>query len=354
MKTKTFPQKTLEKSNYALINLDALECLKQIPDASINCVITSPPYWNQRDYTAKKQLMNKMIGQEKTPEEYVTALVRTFQEVKRVLTPDGSFWLNIGDKYQNKDLTGMPWRVALALKDDGWILRNDIIWNKMKGTQSAKDRLRSLHEYIFHFVKSHSYYYDADSIKIKPTRRASYKNGKAISATGVSGTKYRKQIMLSTNLSKHEKRNALDALQETIERLRRGDIVDFRMTLRGEQRIYHGNSTRLSGRAKELSERGYFILTMKSSGFLPTAIWNIVPEDQKRVDHHCAVFPTDLLEIPIKSTCPPEGIVLDPFVGTGSTVLSALKHSRRGIGIDISSEYLDTARRRIRSILLSC
>ena len=143
----------------------------------MDCVITSPPYWNQRRYDVDAQERRLLLGNEPSHREYTANLVAVFREVRRVLTKGGSLWLNLGDKYVNKNLTGIPWRVAIALQDDGWILRNDIIWDQMKGTQSAKDRLRDIHEHVFHFVKRKKYYYAADEIRIAPPVRARDRNG---------------------------------------------------------------------------------------------------------------------------------------------------------------------------------
>jgi DNA modification methylase len=135
-----------------------------------------------------------------------------------------------------------------------------------------------------------------------------------------------------------------------LEAIKNGELVDFRMTIRGQQRVLHGNSAKLSGRAKELAEKGFYIIKSKSEGYMPNDIWNIVPEDEWRTDSHCAVFPVELLDLPIKATCPAGGVILDPFVGTGSTVIAGLMYGRRAIGIDISSEYLDVAETRLRDI----
>lgn len=124
---------------------------------------------------------------------------------------------------------------------------------------------------------------------------------------------------------------------------------DFRMTIRGVQRAWHSNNTEISGRAKELQNKGFYIMKMGSMGYIPGDIWNIVPEDTWRKDSHCAVFPEELLRIPILATCPTGGIVLDPFSGTGSTV-AAVRLGRRGIGIDLSSEYITVAQQRMNKI----
>ena len=332
---------------FALVEGDANCILDTFPDGSIDCVITSPPYWNLREYAVSTEADSTSIGSEPTFAEYLNKLKFIFGKVHRVLKDKGSLWLNLGDKYHNKRLLGMPWRVAIALQDEGWILRNEIIWNQCKGSISGKDRLRMNRESIFHFVKQPKYYYNWRSILIPPDKQPSYRNGQLLSATGVSGRKYRQQIENSTVLNEVERHEALLALDQTIEQIRNGEIVDFRMTIRGQQRVLHGDSSRFSGRAKELEQRGFYVLKSLAAGYLPSDIWTIVPEDEWRTDSHCAVFPIDLLEIPIKATCPRDGIVLDPFVGTGSAVVAGLQFGCRAIGIDISEEYLDIAHRRI-------
>jgi len=129
---------------------DALAVLRQLPAATFDCCITSPPYWGQRQYN------NGGIGMEEDYRDYITHLLAVFAEVKRVLKPEGSFWLNIGDAYYNKHLLGLPWRIALALTDkQGWILRNSVIWHKVKGgLDNTDDRLRNVHENVFHFVQN--------------------------------------------------------------------------------------------------------------------------------------------------------------------------------------------------------
>lgn len=338
---------------HAFLTGNALDILKSFPSESVNCVITSPPYWGLREYDITAVDASETIGNELHYQEYVASLTAVFSQVKRVLKNEGSLWLNLGDKYKNKELMGMPWRVALSLIDSGgWILRNDVIWDQMKGTQSCKDRLRDVYEHIFHFVKCRKYYYDADQIRIKPVRMPKKYKGELLSATGVSGKKYRKQIEESAALSEEEKANANKALDEVLELLANGEIVDFRMTIRGVQRAFHSDNTHISGRAKELETKGFYFIKMGGNGHIPSDIWRIAPEDTWRKDEHYAVFPEDLLVNPILATCPSDGIVLDPFSGTGSTVAAATKLSRRSIGIDLSEPYNQTAEKRIKSIQL--
>jgi DNA modification methylase len=334
------------EKDYVFICGDSLEVLKTISDETINCVITSPPYWNLREYDIVQD--TNVIGSESDYNEYVKNITEIFIEVKRVLTKDGSLWLNLGDKYYNKELLGIPWRVALSLMDNGWILRNDVIWDQMKGTQSSKDRLRDVYEHIFHFVKNKKYYYAHDEIRIAPIRKPKMYNGEMVSATGVSGKKYRQQIKESRFLSEKEKNEASHALDEILREISSGKLIDFRMTIRGEQRTFHSDSTNVSGRAKELENKGFYFIKMGANGHLPSDIWRIAPEDTWRKDAHYAVFPEELLINPIKATCPVQGIVLDPFSGTGSTVVTAVKLNRRGIGIDLSEHYTNLAKQRIK------
>ena len=332
---------------YSLLLGDCQKILCALPDETVDCVITSPPYLKQRDYDVEEADSDSIIGEEDDSQEYVNRLRAVFAEVKRVLKQEGSLWLNLGDKYHNKNLMWMPWRVALALQEDGWILRNDVIWEKIKGTQSAKDRLRGVYEHLFHFVKDSKYYYDYEKILIEPRLLPTVNETSTISATGVSGKKYRQQIQESTQLTERERKAALKALDETLEKIRQGEIVDFRMTIRGNQRTLHSNNGKISGRAKELEQKGFFILSSHAKGYMPSDIWRIVPEDIWRGDEHYAVFPIELLERPIRATCPENGVVLDPFMGTGSTIAAAVTYGRRGIGIDLSRKYLKVAKERL-------
>lgn len=332
----------------ALLRGDAGSMLDTFPDNSIDTVITSPPYWKLREYAESDS--QDAIGLEDTFAEYLDKIANAFSKVKRVLKPTGSLWLNLGDKYHNKQLLGMPWRVALRLQDQGWILRNEVIWNQSKGSTSGKDRLRMNRESIFHFVKQPRYYYNWRDILVEPNKKASIKNGRVVSATGVSGKKYRQQILESPCLTEEERAAALQALEDALQAIKDGELVDFRITIRGQQRVLHGSSTKLSGRAKELADRGFYILKSNAAGYMPNDIWDIVPEDEWRTDSHCAVFPVELLELPIKATCPSRGILLDPFVGTGSTVVAGLTFGRRAIGIDVSQEYLDVAKLRLNGV----
>ena len=173
------------------------------------------------------------------------------------------------------------------------------------------------------------------------------RDGTVISATGVSGIKYRRQIELSTDLSEEEKKEATAQLDIVLNRIKCGEISDFRMVIRNEQRTTHSDSTKLSGRAKELKEKGFYFLFYNPKGTLPNDVWDIIPEDSQHRKMHFAPYPEELCIIPIKSTCPMDGLVLDPFSGTGTTMKVAYELGRKSVGIDLSSEYIKLAKQRI-------
>lgn len=266
---------------------DALEFIKKLPDESINAIVTSPPYFGQRDYGSDSQ-----IGLEDIPDEYIEALVSVFRESKRVLKSDGTFWLNIGDYYVGatsqhkaggsqgknsryskkhmngiptsgrskrnkllysmgfpmKSLLGLPWRVVFKLQEDGWILRSDIIWHRPSASESVKDRPTHAHEYVFMFAKKQWYYYD---------------------------------------------------------------------------------------RSKMLTETGANI----------QSVWKI--SGSPFTGAHCATFPPELIEPIVLAACPEGGVVFDPFGGSGTVGLVCKQHKRHYILCDISEEIVSLAKKRL-------
>ena len=178
-----------------IINRDALYALRELPSESVNCCVTSPPYYGLRDYGLDAQ-----IGREDTPEQYIGRLVEVFRELRRVLKDDGTFWLNIADTYcgtgmkagcKQKDLIGIPWLLAFALRSDGWYLRSDIIWLKENPMpESCRDRPSRCYEHIFLLTKSKKYYYDAAAIAepIAPGTAARYRQGRG------AGHKYAEEV----------------------------------------------------------------------------------------------------------------------------------------------------------------
>lgn len=320
----------------------AIDILKKIPSNSIDCCITSPPYWMKRQY------MNGGIGLENSYEEYIDSLLLITKEIFRILKSSGSFWLNIGDTYKNKSLACIPWRIVIRMIDSqNWILRNTVIWDKVKGgLDNSKDKLGNIYEPVFHFVKSKKYYYNIDEIRNK-TLSAIVTDNKVVSATGVSGVRYKKQIENSNILTVEQKVNAINDLNAMIEQMKSGKLADFRMIINGEQRTTHSDSEKVSGRAKELHEKGYYFLKYSPKGTKPNDLWRIIPEDTQKRTLHFAPYPEELCVKPIVLTCPIDGIILDPFVGSGTTCLAAYKLKRKSIGIDICNEYINASSHRI-------
>ena len=273
---------------------DAGELATTLPTGSVDTVVTSPPYYRQRDYDSELQ-----IGQESTPNEYVARIAALFGELRRVVKPAGSAWVVIGDKYHKGELLGMPWRVCLALKDQGWILRSDCIWHKPNAMPSAaKNRPTTDHEYIFLFSHSRgSYYYDCDAIR-EPH----------VTFTDKSKMKGGRQHFGKRGGTPEQGKNRGDA-----------NLHDGRW-----DQAFHP-----AGRNKR-------------------TVWSI--SLSKCREAHFAVFPRALVETCLKATCPPGGIVLDPFSGAGTTALAATALGRRFIGIDCNPEYHEIARQRLTQL----
>ena len=302
---------------------DCLDVLKTLPDESVNCCVTSPPYWGLRDYGVDGQ-----IGLEETPDAYVSRLVEVFREVRRVLKDDGTLWLNLGDSYaanrsgtgmpaetlaggvgghgdestrrgrgevryarrdctkyglKHKDLVGIPWRVAFALQADGWYLRQDIIWHKPNPMpESVRDRCTKSHEYIFLLSKSPRYYYDQD--EMKEPEGCGRVRGPALHPDTVST-------------------NGNSGLAR-----RRGD----------------GTRNRRD-------------------------VWTVATKPYPEA--HFATFPPDLIRPCVRAGCPVGGTVLDPFAGAGTTGLVALEEGRDFLGIELNPEYVGLIEKRLAPLL---
>lgn len=322
-----------------IINADVIAGLAQLADESVHCVVTSPPYWGLRDYGVDGQ-----IGLEPTPEAFVARLVEVFREVRRVLRADGTLWLNIGDSYCNtdkwgggggntgkqtvsdngevpswavrrkrdhipgikpKDLVGIPWMVAFALRADGWWLRQEIIWNKPNPMpESVRDRCTKAHEHIFLLGKSERYFFDADAIAEGRTGNED--------ANGFRGGSYVG--------NEPGKRQA---------------IGNKRVKVRGLTPRHEGHINHTS-----LDE------TPRGGGRNKRSVWTIAT--QPFPEAHFATFPEELAETCIKAGCPAGGTVLDPFGGAGTTGLVADKLGRNAVLIELNPEYAAMAERRIR------
>jgi len=314
---------------------DVTDVLRALPDESVNCVVTSPPYWGLRDYGVEGQL-----GLEATPEAYIERMVAVFRDVRRVLRKDGTCWLNIGDSYaaarggtyqpaetlaggrhgktvngekvnrgrsdgyspsrnasafglKHKDLVGIPWMLAFALRADGWWLRQDIIWAKPNPMpESVTDRCTKAHEYLFLLTKSATYHYDADAVR--------------------EDAKYA------------------------------GKVVTL-----GEKSLSKGQA---NGANIAASGNGLRDSVVVAAGRNKRSVWTIAT--QPYPEAHFATFPEALVEPCVLAGCPEGGIVLDPFLGSGTTALVAKRLGRRAIGIDLNPEYLALAVKRCRQLAL--
>jgi DNA modification methylase len=286
----------LQEQNAFVIHCgDALEVLKTLPSESIHCCITSPPYYGLRDYGVEGQ-----IGLEETPEQYVDNLVCVFREVRRVLRDDGTLWVNIGDSYaanrtyqvpegcKPKDLIGIPWMLAFALRKDGWYLRSEIIWHKPNPMpESVKDRPTRAHEQIFLLSKSEKYFYNQDSIRepmtTKPQRR-------------------------------------------------------FTKTAFSDQ------GTTRSDRKPSMSYRYDGVMPGNPLGRNKRSVWTMNTSSYKGA--HFAVFTPELPRTCLLAGCPEGGVVLDPFSGAATTGIVAIQHGRKYVGIELKPEYIKLSNER--------
>lgn len=340
-------------------NIDCIEGMKALPDACVDCCVTSPPYFGLRDYGHQGQ-----IGLEETPEMYVAKMVEVFEQVKRVLKPEGTLWLNLGDSYsgswgnyggQNrgngsqreiingssapqksydgkykwkpptankmygikpKDLIGIPWMVAFALRSAGWYLRQDIIWSKPNPMpESVTDRCTKSHEYIFLLSKSAKYYYDHEAVK---------------------------QPFLESSVAR---------LNQDIENQSGSDRVPGKT-----------NGAMKAVGIKNLSDKGQRLHSMHierkngrnvnatlAGGANKRSVWTVTTKPFSEA--HFATFPEDLIVDCIKAGCPDGGTVLDPFMGAGTTALVARKLNRNYIGFELNAEYIKIAEKRLKKEL---
>lgn len=271
---------------------DCVKSMRELPEKSVNCCVTSPPYFGLRDYGMEEQ-----VGLEQTPAEYVKKMVEVFREVRRVLADDGTFWLNIGDSYgKGKQLLGVPWRLALALQDDGWLLRQDIIWNKTNAMpESVRDRCTAAHEYIFLLTKKKSYFYDHVAIK----------------EPAVGGTKG--AASFKREKSKRGQEGICPASPMATHRQGREDIR------------YDGP------------------LRNKRS------VWNVATKPFAQA--HFATFPAELIQPCVMAGCPQDGTVLDPFGGSGTVAGVAIANGRHAILCELNPEYAELVPARVTAIV---
>lgn len=319
------------QKNPIFINGDCFKILKEFDSNSLDCVITSPPYFRERE-------KNKHFNLNQSIEAYIDNILIFTKEIKRLLKDEGSFWLNLGDSYSKCSLQLIPQQIAFKMiNEQGWLLNNSIIWKKTSSTPTSyKKRLTNSYEHFFHFVKDKNFYYNLSTLDSKKNQKVS-KDGKTKTLSDVTGKNYRKIIIDSTVLTNEQKHKALEALDTCIEKVKAGEITDFRMLIKGH------NIVNSSNRLSELEKYGFVVI--KSIYNKPSDVWEILPEKNSI---HYAAFPEELVEFPIKVSCPNNGIVLDPFCGSGTTNFVALKNRKASIGIDIKKEFIEYAKNRCK------
>lgn len=329
---KTIGLNDISFNNPFLVKGDAFVLLKSIPDGSIDLILTSPPYYGQRS------IVDGPFKNAASPSDYLRLLKRLGKEFKRILKPTGSLWLNIGDTYREQSLLLVPSRVAIVFEDElGFILRNDVIWEKRSFLMpSIKNRTAHSYEHFFHFVLGPGYYTNK-MVSAKPVEIAEG-SGRVKSRYGITGEDYRKKIEASLYLSENEKNEASSALDFELLKIKNGEISDFRVLLRGGTSILHAQ------RKNEIEQRGFAFIESSPEQRLGD-VWNVGVSQEKE---HDSPFPEELLTYPILSSCPKQGIILDPFVGSGTTLVAAKKLRRKAIGFEIDDRYYELALRRIR------
>ena len=314
---------------------DATRILRQLPDQCADLIITSPPYFQQRRYNGHAL----GIGQESSPKHYLDALLDTFEECVRVVKPTGSIVYNIGDKYIDSSLSLIPFRFAImACEFFGVKLVNEITWVKRNPTPRQFDRrLVSSTEPFFHFAVSGKYYYDrtnflrGEDVK-KPTP------GKNV------GQRYFELIRESDTLTDYQKRLARKELRETIAEVHSGGISGFRMKIAGiHAEAFGGNE---GGRKSQMRRKGFTIIRMRGQKMKRDVIETHV--EALKGNKHTAVFPLSIIRELVRLLSPRNGLVIDPYIGSGTTAVASIMESRRYLGIDIDPAYCTDARKRAK------
>ncbi|HGE71590.1 TPA: site-specific DNA-methyltransferase [Candidatus Poribacteria bacterium] len=313
---------------------DSLYLMKEIPSESINLIITSPPYYKQRDY-------GMGIGNENRFDDYIENLCNIFHECVRVLRNDGSIIFNIGDKYENSSLLLAPYRFALeAIRRESVKLVNNITWVKLNPTpRQFKRRLVSSTEPFFHFVKSDDYYYDIDAFMDYPNKKRIDRNN------GNIGKKYFDLIEQSF-LSDEEKSMAKKELLDVIQEVKSGKLDSFRMKIRGIHSQPFGGQE--GGRKIQLEKKGFTIIRIHGNSLKRDVIE--CPVETIKGGKHPAVYPEYIVTQFMKLLTKEDDIVLDPFIGSGTTAIVCKKLKRHYIGFEINPEYCEYAEKRLNDI----
>ena len=369
---------------------DSLETIKTFPDGSVDCVVTSPPYFGLRDYGVEGQ-----IGLENTPPQYIEKLVSLFREIRRVLKPEGTLWVNLGDSYAGsgkgrnadgsrtegpykqdsnrgscdgivlprvashdykpKDLIGIPWAFAFAMRDDGWYLRQDIIWHKPNPMpESVTDRCVKSHEYIFLFSKSKQYYFDYEAIQEEAVTQLDPRIGTRIEYDGIrqgeEGTGQRAFVALKIKGHQMGGRKygesddphySTKSGKDYQPQVRWGSGTKKERTHEQgySQKENGGHRDNSGGFDSEMSIRDGVVVRNKRS------VWTVNVRPNKEA--HFATYPPLLIKPCILAGCPEGGVVLDPFMGSGTTGIVARQLGRNYIGCELNPEYQKMAERRI-------
>ena len=311
---------------------DNAELIKQIPSNTIDLVITSPPYFKQRDYGSE-------LGTEDALEKYILALLKILRECVRVIKPTGSIVFNLGDKYEESSLLLVPYRFAIAATDKFEVqLVNEITWVKTNPTpRQFKRRLVSSTEPFFHFVKSANYQYFIDEFSKREETAKTNGNG----GTNVGKSYF--ELIEKSELTVEQKELARLRLSEIIEEVRSGKIQGFRMKIRGIHSEPFGGQD--GGRKIQLDKNGFTLIRIHGNPLKKDVITSSV-ESLKDCPHP-AIYPSSIVEEFLNLLTKEDDIVLDPFIGAGSTAIAAIKKNRNFIGFEINADYCDFANKRI-------
>jgi site-specific DNA-methyltransferase (adenine-specific) len=316
-----------------ILSGDNLELIQQLPDCSIQLVITSPPYFQQRDYGGG-------MGNETNVNEYIDTLLCLFRECVRVVSDDGNIVFNIGDKYQDSSLLLVPYRFALAATNTGLVrLVNEITWVKKNPTpRQFSRRLVSSTEPFFHFAKSDRYFYNPKAF-LAESHAPQHSNKKI--GTNV-GQRYF-DLIDESDLSEAEKTVARIELAEVIQEVKRGKTQSFRMKIRGIHAAPFGGQ--MGGRTLQLKNKGFTIIRIHGNKLKRDVIET--PVAAVKGNKHPAIYPMEVVEEFLHLLTPPGALVLDPFMGSGSTAVACKRLGRHYIGYDINAEYCEYAQQRV-------
>ncbi len=358
-------------------NTSCIEGMRQLPDKSVDMVITSPPYFNLRDYGADGQL-----GQEKSVAEYLDNLIAVFDEVYRILKDCGSCWVNISDVYDNQCLSCIPDKFKIKMIERGWVCRNEIIWHKPNAMpSSAKNRFNNDYEKLFFFTKKKKYHFETQYEPFKSSattadrKKAAFPNSKYQTAEqeasvrqGMNKQRGTKLITLRKNLPEQQAfvsfmrgRTTIDAIAENsdlkrskIEHWFRRDASGFSFpsvedwnSIKWLVDDWSDDFKKIDFQLNDITIETDDILKNAEKGRIKRAVWSINTKPFKGC--HYAPYPGELIKTPILACCPEKGVVLDPFIGSGTTAEISLLNNRNFIGYEISGEYCEIANKRIKN-----